>query len=111
MNERKKIILCTITFIGLTSLFVISLFFINNFLMCFVLSSMGSIVFLICMLSTLNFFGEISKGKVKICSKCQKIIRAGEFYSKSILSGEILCDDCDPGLFSPEVENVMSIDQ
>jgi len=38
----------------------------------------------------------LQKGK-SVCSICGKKIPAGEFYSKSIISGKITCSDCDKG--------------
>ena len=39
------------------------------------------------------------KPKSILCSKCKKVISKGESYIKLILTGEILCSECDEGLF------------
>lgn len=42
------------------------------------------------------------------CSKCHREIPRGETYTKLILSNQILCSECDEGLF--EGDNLLGLD-
>ena len=44
------------------------------------------------------------------CSKCKKTISSGQYYVRSILTGEITCSDCDDNRILIKGENFYSID-
>ena len=51
-----------------------------------------------------------SKPSKKACSKCNKEINKGEFFIRSVLSGEIICSTCDDNRVIIKGENFFSID-
>ena len=52
---------------------------------------------------------ESTKESSYVCSNCGKLLIKGEEYTESILSGKILCSECEEGLFIDE-DTFFSID-
>lgn len=51
-----------------------------------------------------------SVGQKPICSKCKREIQSGEFYVRSILSGELTCSYCEDNRILIQGDNFFSID-